>query len=186
MNCYRMVQALILSFSLSSLSGCALWEMIRSENAPSANAPVANSPMPAAPPAADPVPAAPGTPAAPASPALTPFTQLASPASGTSTSSARENYGCLTTNYFTNLVWQQNQPTMTFGRQASTPVFRDELAKVTANGDGSFTYEVDKDALFYTRVYPDRTCLIQVVNAASGAATIEELGTLGGLTTLAN
>lgn len=112
-----------------------------------------------------------------------PFTVLTAPQilQPASSSPVRENYACLTTNYFADLVWQDNQPTMTLGRKSAEPAFRNLATAVKANADGSFTYEVSQNTLYYTRIYPDRTCLIQVVDPASGTATIEESGSLGEL-----
>lgn len=70
---------------------------------------------------------------------------------------------------------------MTFGYQPTEPLLQDEAATVTANADGSFTYEFVKTARYYTRIYPDRACLIQMVDVASNTATVEEAGKLGAL-----
>jgi hypothetical protein len=144
-------------------------------------------------PIASPVPSTPAAPAAP-NPApqptesTVPFTVLTAPPFAQPHSVqpppvpiglVRENYACLTTNYFADIIWQQDQPRMTFGRKPSETATRDALTTVKSNPDGSFTYATTQASLFYTRVYPDRTCLLQIVNPTSGIATLEENGKLG-------
>ncbi len=160
----QFVQALML-VGVSLLSGCALWEMIQTQN--SADAPPA-----------DPA-AAPADPAAP-QPTNSPFTAITAPPLQ-ATAPVRENYGCLSANYFADIVWQQDQPQMSLGRRPAEASLRGAPATVTSNADGSLTYASGGEALYYTRVYPDRTCLIQVVNPATGAPILEEVGRLGGL-----
>lgn len=151
------------------LSSCALWEMIQSQNAP------ADAPSPAQ---TDPA-AAPADPAA-SQPTESPFAVFTAPPLQ-APAPVRENYGCLTANYFSDIVWQQDQPQMSLGRQPAETSLQDAPAQVTTNPDGSFTYAVGGESLYYTRVYPDRTCLIQVVNPATGVPILEETGRLGGL-----
>lgn len=152
------------------LSGCALWEMIQSQNAP------ADAPSPA-----QTDPAAAADPAAP-QPTESPFAVFtAPPLQAPASTPIRENYGCLTANYFSDIVWQQDQPQMSLGRKPAEASLRGAPAQVTSNPDGSFTYGVGGESLYYTRVYPDRTCLIQVVNPATGVPILEETGRLGGL-----
>lgn len=162
-------QGLVL-VGVNLLSGCALWEMIQSQNAP------ADAPAPTDP-AAD--PAAPADPTAP-QPTESPFTVFtAPPLQPPAATPVRENYGCLTANYFSDIVWQENQPQLSLGRRPTEASLQNAPAQVTANSDGSFTYAVGGESLYYTRVYPDRTCLIQVVNPATGAPILEETGSLG-------
>lgn len=167
----RLAQSLML-ISVNFLSGCALWEMIQSQNAPSTDA---------SPPQPTPAASAPPPVAASPQPTLSPFTVFTAPPLQPTTTPIRENYSCLTANYFADILWQQDQPKMNFGRNQAQAVFRDAPSKVTSNADGSFTYEASGASLYYARVYPDRTCLIQVVDPASGTPTIEETGRLGGL-----
>lgn len=168
----RFVQgAMIVGVNL--LSGCALWEMIQSQNAP------ADPPSPAQ---TDPDASVP--PADPASPQPTdsPFAVFtAPPLQPPSTTPVRENYGCLSVNYFADIVWQDDQPQLSLGRKPAEASLRGAPAQVTSNADGSFTYAAGGEALYYTRVYPDRTCLIQVVDPANGTPVLEETGRLGGL-----
>lgn len=157
----------LMLIGVSLLSGCALWEMMQTQN--SADAPPA-----------DPA-AAPADPAAPQA-TTSPFTAItAPPLQALATAPVRESYGCLTANYFADIVWQQDQPQLSIGRRPAEVSLQGAVAKVTGNADGSFTYAVNREALYYTRVYPDRTCLIQVVDPASGRPTLEESGRLGGL-----
>lgn len=169
----NLIYGVVLSLSLSS---CGLLEWIESRNR-STNDSVATSPTPAAPAPAQP------TSAPESAESLSPFTALTAPQrlQPIVDSPVRESYACLTANYFADLVWQDNQLAMSFGRKSAEPVFQDRTLTVKGNTDGSFTYEVAQGALYYTRVYPDRTCLIQVVDPASSTATIEENGSLGEL-----
>lgn len=164
----RFAQGLVL-VGVNLLSGCALWEMIQSQNAP------ADAPSPAQ---TDPA-AAPADPAAP-QPTTPPFAVFtAPPLQPPAAAPAQENYGCLTANYFADIVWQQNQPQLSLGRRPAETSLQNAPAQVTANPDGSFTYAVGGESLYYTRVYPDRSCLVQVVNPATGVPILEETGRLG-------
>lgn len=168
---YIFLVGLILSLS-SSLLSCSLLRSFQHSSSNTASSP--SSPTPS--------PTAPTTPAPAPTETTIPFTVLtAPPPQSTSLTPAREDHACLTANYFMNITWQQDQPKMTFGRKPAEPIFRDMEAAVQANPDGSFTYAFTKEALFYVRVYPDRTCLIQVVEPVSNRATLEENGSLGGL-----
>lgn len=165
---------LIYGIALSlSLSSCGLLEWMKSQNR-STNDSVATSPTSA--------PAQPTT-APESAESLSPFTALTAPQrlQPVVNSPVRESYACLTANYFADLVWQDNQLVMNFGRKSAEPVFQNSVLTVKGNADGSFTYEVAQGALYYARVYPDRTCLVQVVDPATGTATIEENGSLGEL-----
>jgi hypothetical protein len=156
----------------SSLLSCSLLHSLQLPSNNTASSPPASPPSPTT--SAIPAPA----------PAETtePFTVLtAPPLQSTAMTSAYESYACLTANYFMNITWRQDQPKMTFGRRPAEPIFRDVMSTVQANPDGSFTYAFTKEALYYVRAYPDRTCLIQVVEPASNRATFEESGNLGGL-----
>jgi len=73
---------------------------------------------------------------------------------------------------------------MNFGRTLQQPAGQNQPTRVKANPDGSFTYELADSSikmLYYVRVYPDRTCLLQAVEQASGKVSLEETGRLGGL-----
>lgn len=164
----RSVGQAVLLVGVSLLSGCALWEMIQSQNTP--------TDVPADP--AAPAPAAPAT----AQPTESPFAVFTTPPlQPPAAAPVRENYGCITTNYFSDIVWQEDQPQMSLGRKPAEASLRGAPANVTSNADGSFTYAAGGEATYYTRVYPDRTCLIQVVNPATGAPVLEEAGSLGEL-----
>ncbi|MCU0526479.1 MAG: hypothetical protein MUF72_16830 [Elainella sp. Prado103] len=92
---------------------------------------------------------------------------------------AKENFACRTPNYVATVTWQGEQAVMGFGRSNEAPTVQNVSAAVKANADGSFTYEFNQNALFYTRVYPDRTCLIQVINPTNNTVAVEESGALG-------
>jgi type IV secretory pathway VirB10-like protein len=190
--CRNLTYGLLFGLSLS-LSSCGLIELIESRNRPTDETAV-SPPPPAAP--TDPAPTNPAptnpAPTDPAQPAPapqppqataspTPFTVLTAPQTlqPAPATANRENDACLTANYVANLTWQDNQPIMTLGRKSAEPTFRDTAATVKTNPDGSLTYEVNQGTLYYTRVYPDRSCLIQVVDPASGTAILEESGSLG-------
>ncbi|MBF2047338.1 MAG: hypothetical protein IGS54_08240 [Elainella sp. C42_A2020_010] len=173
----------IVGLSISSLS-CSLLGSLQSSSpiaSPPANTPASTpTPIPAESSASvSPQPAV-SQPASQPAKSTGPFTVLvAPPLQPTSTPSNREDYACLTANYFMNITWQQDQAKMTFGRKPTEPIFRDVMATVQANPDGSFTYAFTQAALFYTRVYQDRTCLIQVIEPVSNLVTLEEGGSLG-------
>ena len=118
---------------------------------------------------------------------LVPFAVLTAPSflSPAAPTATRESYACLTANYFANLNWQQDQPRVSFGRKPQQGLVQ-QVARRTGNPDGSFTYEVAENPdsmLYYMRVYPDRSCLLQVVEKNSGKTNVEESGSLGGLVT---
>lgn len=166
MNCYRRVLAQGCLFAVSiSLASCGLLNSLNPFGSSSPDA------------ATDPAAEAPGQPAADSSaPGASPFATLAPP---TPPFSAKDNFACQTPNYVATVTWQQDQPIMTFGRPNEAPTVQNATANVKNNPDGSFTYEFSQDAVFYTRVYPDRTCFVQVVNPANNTVAVEENGKLG-------
>ncbi len=153
-----------LALALAGLTSCALLK-VEPQPAPAASpsAPITSSPAPTE--------------------SLVPFAVLTAPAFFAPAASppAREAYACITASYLANLTWQQEQPNLSFGsrQQQLIPA---QAARATANPDGSFTYEFANrpdNLLYYARVYPDRTCLLQVVDSASGRVSFEERGQLG-------
>lgn len=112
---------------------------------------------------------------APAAPAASPFATLApSPAAAP----AKANFVCASPSYVATVTWQNNQPSMALTGPNQISVLQNTGARYRTNPDNSATYEVAKDSLFYARVYPNRTCFIQVVNPANNSVTIEETGSL--------
>ncbi len=170
MNRYRRIlaQGCLLSLS-ASLASCGFISSLNpfGESSPDA---------PTDPAAQAPEQPAPGQPA-PASPAPGSFAALTAPP--LPPISAKDNFTCRTPNYSVTVTWQQDQPVMTFGRQNEAPTVQNAGATAKNNPDGSFTYEFAQNALFYARVYPDRTCFIQVVNPANNTVAVEENGKLG-------
>lgn len=103
----------------------------------------------------------------------------ADPAAAGEAAPAKEPLACRTPNYVATVAWQGEQPVMGFGRANEAPTVQNVAATVKPNPDGSFTYEFTQNALFYTRVYADRTCLIQVINPTNNTVAVEESGSLG-------
>ncbi len=165
-----------LALALAGLTSCALLKVEPQPAAsvtPSVTPSVSPSVSPSAPIASSPAPTE----------SLVPFAVLTAPAFFAPAASppAREAYACITASYLANLTWQQEQPNLSFGsrQQQLIPA---QAARATANPDGSFTYEFANrpdNLLYYARVYPDRTCLLQVVDSASGRVSFEERGQLG-------
>jgi hypothetical protein len=158
-----------IGLALVSLSGCSLLKALAPQGKPVVAPSVAAPPL-ATSPTESPIP----------------FTVLTAPSFLTPAASApaRENYACLTANYFANITWRQDQPSLSFGRKPQQALAQNQAARSTANPDGSFTYELASsldNRLYYARVYPDRTCLLQVIDKVSGQTSVEESGSLGGL-----
>lgn len=83
---------------------------------------------------------------------------------------------CDTPNYVAAIIWQQEQPTFTFGPKSVTTTLTQATPVITTpNPDGSQTYEFQGETTAYARFYSDNTCFVQVVDAA-GAVTLEENG----------
>lgn len=123
----------------------------------------------------DPTTAPATSPAAPAAPGASPFATLApSPAAAP----VKANFICATPNHVATVTWQNDQPAMTLTRADQSALLPNTGARYRTNPDNSATYEVANQNLFYARVYPNRTCLIQVVNPANNTVTLEETGTL--------
>lgn len=159
MNRYRRILAQGCLFTLSvSLASCGLLETLNPFGGSSPDASI------------DPAAQAPGQPAS----GEAPFAAMTAPPF-----TAKENFSCRTPNYVVSVAWQQDQPAMSFGRQNEAPTVQNAVAQVKNNPDGSFTYELSQDAVFYARVFPDRTCFIQVVNPANNTVAVEENGRLG-------
>lgn len=167
-----LTHGLILGFS-TSIVGCSLLDFSQ---------PQATSLDQASPDAVTSPSAQPETVTSPQpSEAATPFTVITAPGlQPPPETTARESYACLTANYFTEITWQQDQPQMSFGRKPAELTFSNEVANVKGNADGSFTYQLAKEDLFYTRVYPDRSCFVQVVTS-NNIPIVEENGKLGEL-----
>ena len=151
----------------ASSSGCALLKALEPPEKP-----VAVPPSPAA--------------AAPLTESPVPFVVLTAPSFLTpaALAPAREDYACISANYFANITWRQDQPSLSFGRKPQQAIAQNQAARSTGNPDGSFTYELAgslENMLYYARVYPDRTCLLQVIDQISGQASVEESGSLGKL-----
>lgn len=119
-------------------------------------------------PAASPTPAA----TAQVSPSTTPSPEVAiAPA----TSRGRP-ITCETRSYLADITWQQGQGKMTFLRKPSETLLNNgQGVTSTVNPDGSTTYAHQGDGIFYTRVYPNNTCLVQAI-ARNGSVTLEESG----------
>ncbi|MBW4467200.1 MAG: hypothetical protein KME07_17375 [Pegethrix bostrychoides GSE-TBD4-15B] len=99
-------------------------------------------------------------------------------APGAATSAPRQNASCTTANYFAKVVWQGDQPTMTFGRKPDQTTLNNAPAVLASNSDGSITYRADGEAATYVRLYPNNSCFVQVVQAEN-QVVLEETGTVG-------
>jgi hypothetical protein len=168
MNCCNRILAYgtLLSLNISLIS-CAFLRFQPEQTVTTSATPMASAVSPSAP-------------AAQPTESTVPFTVLTAPPL-VPRQSVRENYACVTANYYANIVWQQDQAKLTFGRKPNQTTIWNALVTVKSNSDGSFTYESKQASLVYARVYPDRTCVLQVVNPVSGIATLEEDGKLGEL-----
>lgn len=83
---------------------------------------------------------------------------------------------CETRSYLADITWQQGQGKMTVLRKPSETLLNNgQGVTLTANPDGSTTYAHQGDGIFYARVYPNDTCLVQAV-ARTGSVTLEESG----------
>ncbi len=88
-----------------------------------------------------------------------------------------QNATCTTPNYVAKIVWQGDQPTMSFGKPAQLTLNNAPAASAT-NPDGSVTYRADGEASTYARLYPNSTCFVQVVGTEN-QVVLEENGTVG-------
>ncbi|MBF2084503.1 hypothetical protein [Thermoleptolyngbya sp. C42_A2020_037] len=114
-----------------------------------------------------PPPATPATPVAPTSPDV--------PIS-------RQPVTCNTTNYFAEVLWENNQPLMSFLQKPNlNNLSRAQGVTVTSNPDGSTTYGYQGETIFYARVFPDGTCFVQSLTS-SGQLLVEESGRIAEFT----
>lgn len=114
-----------------------------------------------------PPPATPATPVAPTSP---------------DGSISRQPVTCNTTNYFAEVLWENNQPLMSFLQKPNlNNLSRAQGVTVTSNPDGSTTYGYQGEAIFYARVFPDGTCFVQSLTS-SGQLLVEESGRIAEFT----
>lgn len=108
-----------------------------------------------------PAPTIPETPAPPTSP-TTPI--------------ARQPVTCNTTNYFAEVLWENDQPLMSFLQKPNlNNLSRASGIIVTPNPDGSTTYGYPGETIFYARIFPNGTCFVQSLTR-SGQLLFEEPG----------
>lgn len=89
---------------------------------------------------------------------------------------------CNTTNYFTEVLWENNQPLMSFLQKPNLAnLSRSPGVTITTNPDGSTTYGYQGEAVFYARVFPDGTCFVQSLTS-SGQLLVEESGRIAEFT----
>jgi hypothetical protein len=100
------------------------------------------------------------------------------PISAPAAQAPRQNATCITPNYFAKVVWQAEQPSLTFGAKPDKLTLNNAPSGVAQNADGSLTYSSPGESTTYTRVYADNSCFIQVVGAGN-QVVLEENGTLG-------
>jgi hypothetical protein len=89
-----------------------------------------------------------------------------------------QNVTCVTPNYFARVVWQNNQPQMTFGAKPDRLTLQNTPVATAQNPDGSITYQAPGAAVTYARIYADKTCFVQVVRDQN-QVVLEESGALG-------
>jgi hypothetical protein len=100
------------------------------------------------------------------------------PLSAPAAQAPRQNATCVTPNHFAKIVWQAEQPTMTFGAKPDQLSLNNAPSSVAQNTDGSLTYGSAGESTTYTRIFADNTCFVQVVGAGN-QVVLEENGTIG-------
>ncbi|MFM7426978.1 MAG: hypothetical protein ACKO7W_18605 [Elainella sp.] len=108
----------------------------------------------------------------------TPDQTAPAPAGQPAAQAPRQNATCVTPNYFARVVWQNDQPQMTFGGKPDRLTLQNAPVAATQNPDGSITYQAPGEAVTYARVYADNTCFVQVVRGQN-QVVLEESGALG-------
>lgn len=89
---------------------------------------------------------------------------------------------CNTPNYFAEVLWENNQPLMSFLQKPNlSNLSRSSGVTVTTNPDGSTTYGYQGESVFYARVFPDGTCFVQSLTS-SGQLLVEESGRIAEFT----
>lgn len=91
---------------------------------------------------------------------------------------SKEQFSCVTPNYFAEISWEQDQPRMSFGRANSAADLRNASVAIVGNADGSKTYGSSAEATFYTRVFSDQSCLLQSLDSQQNII-VEEYGRVG-------
>lgn len=112
----------------------------------------------------------------PASPSPQPSLTPASPSPGTRV--PRENRTCVTADHFAKVVWRDRTPLMTFGLKSGAITLNKAPARAIDNPDGSLTYEAKGEKVFYSRIYANNSCFVQIVSG-NGQVILEESGQVG-------
>jgi type IV secretory pathway VirB10-like protein len=178
------IQGLLLSLSAGLLFGC----LPRANNPAPSPTVAAESPAATTSPGAAPVTPAPATPdpnapAAPPPPQVTPAptgapTQTTQLQPIDPSSLAGQNVACTTPQYFGEITWQGQQPLMNFGRKPNEASLRGATpVAIVGNPDGSRTYGVRSEGIFYLRAFTDGSCMLQTLDNR-GAVVVEEYGRL--------
>lgn len=87
---------------------------------------------------------------------------------------------CESPSHFAKIAWNEGLPYMTFGDKPDITTLNATPATVTINPDVSLTYGTQGESTFYTRIYPNGSCFVQVTNA-SGNVILEENGQATGI-----
>lgn len=82
---------------------------------------------------------------------------------------------CDSPSHFAKITWHQGLPYMTFALKPDALSLDNAPATATINPDVSLTYGVQGESDFFVRIYPNRSCFVQVLDSA-GTVTLEENG----------
>lgn len=87
-----------------------------------------------------------------------------------------QDIACDTAEHFTEILWQEGQPEITFAKKPDDTTLN-EASPVTiaTNSDGSRTYGYTAEVTVYSRFYLDGSCLIQALDN-QGNSTVEAFG----------
>lgn len=110
------------------------------------------------------------------SPSPQPSSTPASPSPGGRV--PRENRTCVTADHFAKVVWRTGTPLMTFGLKSGAITLNQVPARAIDNPDGSLTYEAKGEKTFYSRIYANNSCFVQIVSG-NGVVILEESGQVG-------
>jgi len=89
-----------------------------------------------------------------------------------------KNLTCLGSQHYGEIVWQQGQPRLTFGRQNGTPMLRNAPISVAGYPDGRTIYTFLGETMTTVRINPNSTCQLRVVGDR-GITTVNETGRIG-------
>lgn len=87
-----------------------------------------------------------------------------------------QDLACDASEHFTEIIWQEGQPRMTFAKKPDETTLNEAYpVTIATNADGSRTYGYKTDITVYSRFYLDGSCLIQTLDS-QGNSTLEAPG----------